>query len=110
MKLKLFNFFGIMAINTNVYGLKLVDMSSMADLSPKSEELGLNQASYVGVPENAVPLGQIDTVALLQYGGISVAIILSLSCLIAVLNKGNADLIKVLLPLVTKKQNKRAKD
>ncbi|MBD2606991.1 hypothetical protein H6G81_21295 [Scytonema hofmannii FACHB-248] len=84
-------------------------MSSITDLSPESEELGFNQASYVGVPGNTVPLGQLDTVALLQYGGISVAIILSLSCLIAVLNKGNADLIKVLLPLVTKQQNKRGK-
>jgi hypothetical protein len=98
-----------MAINRNVYSFKLVEMSPMTDLSPKSEELGLNQASYVSVPGNAVPLGQIDTVALLQYGGISVAIILSLSCLIAVLNKGNADLIKVLLPLVTKEQNKKDK-
>lgn len=82
----------------------------MTDLSSKSEELGLNQASYISVSGNAVQLGQIDPVALLQYGGISVAIILSTGCLIAILNKGNVDLIKVLLPLVMKQQNKRGKD
>lgn len=52
----------------------------------------------------APPLGQIDTVALVQYGGISSAIILSIAILILSL----AELIKVLVPVMLQKPNEKA--
>lgn len=51
----------------------------------------------------APPLGQIDTIALVQYGGVSSAIILSIAILILSL----AELIKVLVPVMLQKPTEK---
>jgi hypothetical protein len=51
------------------------------------------------------PLGQIDTVALVQYGGITAAIILSIAVLIFVLAEYN----KVFVPVMLHKANEKTK-
>ncbi len=49
------------------------------------------------------PLGQIDTVALVQYGGVTTAIILSISVLILSL----AEFTKVLVPVMLQKPEEK---
>lgn len=49
----------------------------------------------------APPLGQLNTVALVQYGGISVAVILSIAILILAL----AEYTKVLIPVMLQKRD-----
>jgi hypothetical protein len=61
----------------------------------------------VGTTEAVItpPLGQIDTVALVQYGGITAAIILSIAVLIFVLAEYN----KVFVPVMLHKENEKTK-
>lgn len=81
----------------------LAQQQPVNQLSP-SQPGSVKPEQPVSTTETAIaPLfGQLDTATLVQYGGIPVATILSISILILAL----AELIKVLLPVMLQKTDK----
>lgn len=81
----------------------LAQQQPVNQLSP-NQPVSVMPEQPVNTTETAIaPLfGQLDTATLVQYGGIPVATILSISILILAL----AELIKVLLPVMLEKTDK----
>ena len=77
------------------------------NLLQSSQTALANPEQSVGKTEAVIPppLGQIDTVALVQYGGITTAIILSIAVLILAL----AEYTKVFVPVMLQKPDDETK-
>jgi hypothetical protein len=83
-------------------------------VQPQQANLLQHSQSAIAKPEQSAttteavitpPLGQIDTVALVQYGGITAAIILSLAVFILAL----AEYTKVFVPVMLQKPDDKTK-
>lgn len=93
-------------------------MPQFSQIQPIEQQPQANQLPYtqtaIAKPEQHIrtteavitpPLGQIDTVALVQYGGITAAIILSLAVFILAL----AEYTKVFVPVMLQKPDDKNK-
>jgi hypothetical protein len=93
-------------------------MPQFSQIQPIEQQPQGNQLQYsqsaIAKPEQSAtkteavitpPLGQIDTVALVQYGGITAAIILSLAVFILAL----AEYTKVFVPVMVQKPDDKTK-
>jgi hypothetical protein len=70
---------------------------------PNSQTVEAKPEQHISTTETVITpsLGQLNTVALVQYGGISVAVILSIAILILAL----AEYTKVLIPVMLQKRD-----
>ena len=93
-------------------------MPQFSQIQPIEQQPQANQLPYtqsaIAKPEQSAtttetvitpPLGQLDTVALVQYGGITAAIILSLAVFILAL----AEYTKVFVPVMLQKPDDKTK-